>query len=644
MITSIRNCCFALVICTISALAAAEAPPGYYNAAQGLRGAGLEAALRNIIDGHTSLSYNGAKDRLWDTVEPQAGVITCIYSGRTTTNLNRDTDGMNAEHTWPQSRGAGSTPPRSDLHHLFVTDATWNSRRGSYRFQNVTNPSNTSPIGAKVNSSQGFEPPDAYKGDVARVIFYFAVRYNREVRNGAFLTGSDGSTADDHMGELDDLIAWHFADPPSQYERNRNDRIYAIQGNRNPFIDNPDFLTDWLELGPPAPSIATVTSPAVPDFANATHLRATITSTIPVNASTVKAHWRLGMAGDFTTTPMTLVSGNATAGTWQTTTAIPAQPGGTRVEYFVEAADTDANAARDPEAGTLSFIVFEPGAPVVLAATQPAAPRVGDAITITATITSEQGMDPAKVTAVYTTSDGRSGENPMTLMAGTLSNGSWQANISITGLGVGQTLSYAVAASDTQGRSDRDPDVGFRTVTVLPVPTELNIAGYTLRETDANITLVFPANTIVQANGFVIVGRQASKAQFETVWGALPANAVYINAHDIIGGNGMVINGGEIFTLDDAQGTRLDGPTPTTALSASNARVYRTATDANTWARNADPSSANPGVLEFPGTGAGLIITEFCDPAGSFIESFVELYFDAPAAPVPSYGDLMMLY
>ena len=237
-----------LFVCICATAALGQAPAGYYIPANGLRGAALEAALRNIIDGHTSLSYDGAKDRLWDTVDVESGRVTCVYTGRTSTSLNPDTDGMNAEHTWPQSRGAGSTPPRSDLHHLFVTDAGWNSRRGSLRFTTVTSPTATSPIGAKVNSSVGFEPPDQYKGDVARVIFYFAVRYDRDVRNGAVINGTDGSTSDDHMGEVDDLVDWHFADPPSQREFNRNNRIFAIQGNRNPFIDNPDYVTAWLEL------------------------------------------------------------------------------------------------------------------------------------------------------------------------------------------------------------------------------------------------------------------------------------------------------------------------------------------------------------------------------------------------------------
>jgi endonuclease I/fibronectin type 3 domain-containing protein len=217
-------------------------PAGYYNAAEGLSGDALRTALRDIIDGHNSLSYNAAKDRLWDTVDNQGGFVQCIYTGRTSTNLNPDTNSMNAEHTWPQSRGAGSTPPRSDLHHLFVTDAEWNSRRGSLIFRTVPNPTATSPIGAKVNSSVGFEPPDETKGDVARACFYFHVRYNLPLNDSlAFLNGNDNNTADNYMAVLSDMLDWHDQDPPSSFETTRNDRVFTIQNNRNPFIDRPEF-------------------------------------------------------------------------------------------------------------------------------------------------------------------------------------------------------------------------------------------------------------------------------------------------------------------------------------------------------------------------------------------------------------------
>jgi endonuclease I/fibronectin type 3 domain-containing protein len=237
----------ALALALVLALAAgagvwAQAPAGYYNSAENLTGAPLKTALFNIIKGHTSLSYNAAKTRLWSTVDNRGGYVQCIYTGRVSHSTNPDSDGMNTEHSWPQSRGAGSTPARSDLHHLFVTDAGWNAQRSSMIFRRITNPTDTSPIGAKVNGNVGFEPPDEYKGDIARALFYFHVRYNYPLTDSAPLNGSNDSGADDNMGRLTELLQWHEQDPPSSFERNRNDRIYGIQRNRNPFIDRPEFV------------------------------------------------------------------------------------------------------------------------------------------------------------------------------------------------------------------------------------------------------------------------------------------------------------------------------------------------------------------------------------------------------------------
>lgn len=735
-----------LCLALIASLSLAGAPAGYYNSAQGLSGDSLRNALHNIIDGHNSLSYNGAKDELWEVVDVQNGQITCVYSGRVTTSLSRDTDGMNAEHTWPQSRGAGSTPPRSDLHHLFVTDSTWNSRRGSLRFKNVTSPDETSPTGAKVDFSQGFEPPDINKGDIARAIFYFSVRYEIDVINNSSLQGSNGSTSDDMMGELDDLLEWHFADPPSAFEQTRNDRVYVIQGNRNPFVDHPEYITAMFNLGPVAPVITTSLSPASPQYTDSTFVRALIDADSAINSSTVKTFWRIGSTGAFNEQSMSLLSGSTTNGTWQMDTPIPPQNGGTEIQYYVEATDTNAASARSPETGTasftvigpepptvsltvlpsqprydetttiratitsdnpiqangvtlfwktsaevqfnsvmmnqisgtstngqwemstpiplqsggtviqyyataidsfpletrsplsgeLSFTVFEPGAPVADAFVSPEAPRVGQSILISANITSEAGVNPSTVEAAYSTTDGRSGTLAMSRVSGTDLNGVWEANSTIDSLDVGDVLSYAVSLEDVDARADRDPDSGFKTVTVTDIPLEINVGGYTLTETDSNIVVQFPANTIIPANGTLVVGRQSTESEFESFWGALPNNAVYINAFDIVGGNGLVVNGDEVFELEDAQNILIDGPTATSALSAKNQRLTRASTSSNIWSEEVD-TNASPGVWENGGTGQGLVITEIVDPDTGFEEAFVEIYYDAPSPIIVNF-------
>ncbi len=722
-----------------------DPPPGYYDSANGLTGTPLRNALHDIIDGHSSFSYDSAKDNLWEIVEPEGGEIRCIYSGRITTSLMRDTDGMNAEHIWPQSRGSGSVPPRSDMHHLFVVDSTWNSRRGSLRFKDVPNPDpdDISPIGARVDNSVGFEPPDLYKGDVARAIFYFSIRYEIEVINNADIGGSNSTTADDMMGELSTLINWHLNDPPSQYEMSRNERIFSLQGNRNPFIDNPEFLADLFEIAPDAPAIFADTNPEIPRWNTPVTIEARIISGENIDSTTVSAFYRIGDAGPFAELPMNLQTGNLNDGMWQTSTTIPAQPGDTRVEYYLTASDVSANMTREPEndqlfylseppappnlsistvpstpiydvptgfnvqitseldinsntpavyyrlgnsgefsalplsldsgtltngtwtstmnipvqpadtlvqyfaeaadsdgtltreplAGQYSFTIFEPDPPVILAMTNPEFPLIGEPITIIADIVAEEQMNASSVIASYTTTTGDSGNIPMSLTSGSLLDGRWEADTTVTVLQDGAIFSFAVSGQDDGERSSRDPEAGFKNIEITATPTELDISGYKLIESDSSITMTFPANTTIPANGFIIVGRRATEQEFEALWGPLPQGVQYINSFEIVGNNGIVINGSEVFTLEDSESNIIDGPSDTGTLSAQNGRVVRTASDSNSWAVG-QAGDASPGMIEIEGTGAGLIITEFSDPDNAFEEAFVEIYYDAPSVEV----------
>lgn len=142
---------------------------------------------------------------------------------------------VNVEHTWPQSRFTSRFPKsmqKSDLHHLFATDSEMNSTRGNFPFGEVSQDKKTlkcqnSRIGMPSHGNQlSFEPPQAHKGNVARALFYFAVRYNTQIdpNQEAFLR------------------KWHHEDAVDQEEIKRNEEIFNIQKNRNPFIDNPDWV------------------------------------------------------------------------------------------------------------------------------------------------------------------------------------------------------------------------------------------------------------------------------------------------------------------------------------------------------------------------------------------------------------------
>lgn len=142
---------------------------------------------------------------------------------------------VNVEHTWPQSRfnrGFAGEMQKSDLHHLFPTDPTVNMIRGNHIFGEVdTDEQHLSCKGPRfglgtAGSQEVFEPPQNHKGNVARALFYFAVRYDLTI--GKY--------------EEEILRKWHLEDPVDELEMDRNNRIYELQHNRNPFIDFPELV------------------------------------------------------------------------------------------------------------------------------------------------------------------------------------------------------------------------------------------------------------------------------------------------------------------------------------------------------------------------------------------------------------------
>ena len=139
---------------------------------------------------------------------------------------------MNTEHTWPQSFFNKKEPMRSDIHHLFPTKTRANSQRGSYPFGNVAGDPFYQEAGSKLGrdlyGNVVFEVRQDHKGDTARAMFYFSVRYNRRIDED----------------EEDALRQWHSQDPVSEYEMHRNDMIESYQQNRNIFVDQPELVDE----------------------------------------------------------------------------------------------------------------------------------------------------------------------------------------------------------------------------------------------------------------------------------------------------------------------------------------------------------------------------------------------------------------
>lgn len=241
-------------------------PTGYYTAAEGKTGQSLLLALHDIVDSHTNISYGGLLTAYKTTDKKDNGNVWDIYSdvpggtppyefsfGNTCGTYQDEGDCYNREHTFPQSWFNKSSEMRCDLIQVLPTDGKVNGMRSNYPYGEVSNPSKTSENGSKVgpNTTAGysgtvFEPLDEYKGDVARIYFYMAACYNDKIAGwedngtaGNVLAGNSYPVYDDWHIAL--LLKWHKQDPVSQKEIDRNEGCYDIQGNRNPFVDYPDF-------------------------------------------------------------------------------------------------------------------------------------------------------------------------------------------------------------------------------------------------------------------------------------------------------------------------------------------------------------------------------------------------------------------
>ncbi|MFH1312897.1 MAG: endonuclease [Candidatus Eisenbacteria bacterium] len=209
----------------------------YYSSTRNKWAEELKDSLTDIIDGHTSLGYTLARDQMYGNIDNDSGWVECVYTGRTAffnTRAGATANNFNCEHTWPQSFSAEAEPMRSDIFHLYPTDITANSMRGSYDFGIVTSPTwgqGGSKLGTDSEGQTVFEPRDVHKGNVARTHFYYIIRYN-----GAYNGYVDATKMEAHMR------AWHIADPVDADEEARNEDIYALQNNRNPFIDHPALM------------------------------------------------------------------------------------------------------------------------------------------------------------------------------------------------------------------------------------------------------------------------------------------------------------------------------------------------------------------------------------------------------------------
>lgn len=229
---------------------------GMCDAWQSLSGGALRDALHryvqeayepvtpNVNQGGMPDRYTTARQLMFtrvfrNTDGPGEATVACVYTNDETfapSNRDPDNNAMNCEHVWPRARLASDRNSalyehqQSDIHHLAPTRPEANSRRGSNRFgvvvRDVDNAHRPSKAGKDQYGDEVFEPQDAKKGDIARMLFYMSIRWGLDMSNR----------------EEDALREWHSFDRVDDEERARNDAIEMVQGNRNPFIDCPAVI------------------------------------------------------------------------------------------------------------------------------------------------------------------------------------------------------------------------------------------------------------------------------------------------------------------------------------------------------------------------------------------------------------------
>lgn len=265
-------------------VASAQAPAGYYSTVDTSNPTVLKSTLHNIIKDHTRFPYTSSATDTWDILElagedvDNTNNVIALYKNATYAKVTGGNTNYNREHSWPKSYGfpndGSGNYPYTDMHHLFIANSSYNSSRSNKPFDICTSGCTEKPT--DVNNGRGgtgqsnftktgiWDVWQARQGDVARALFYMAVRYEGGTHGitgasepdleltddlsliNASKTGSNEAQA--YMGLLSVLIQWHNSDPVDIYEHQHNEAVYSAQGNRNPFTDHPEWVACVFEL------------------------------------------------------------------------------------------------------------------------------------------------------------------------------------------------------------------------------------------------------------------------------------------------------------------------------------------------------------------------------------------------------------
>ena len=356
----------------------AATPAGYYDAANTSSPLALRNTLHDIIDDHQRFPYTSSATDTWDILESadedpaNPNNVIDIYKNASYSKAGGGNNFYNREHTWPKSYGfpddGSSNYPYTDTHHLFISDSSYNSSRSNKPYadcngcsEKITLLNNNRGGGAGDSNWTAGQYEDGSwqtwagrKGDTARAMMYMAIRYEGGTHGvtgvsepdliltddrsliGSSSTGSNLSVA--YMGLKSVLLQWHKEDPVDAFEQRHNDTVYMFQGNRNPFVDHPEYVACVFEnncSGTPGDT----TAPAAPNGLSATGGDMQVTMSWSANAESDLAGYNIyrstvsGSVGS-------KVNASLVTGTSFTDTSVAAD---TTYYYTVNAVDTSFN-------------------------------------------------------------------------------------------------------------------------------------------------------------------------------------------------------------------------------------------------------------------------------------------------------------
>lgn len=262
----------------------ASVPSGYYNQVDLTSPQSLRTSLHNIIDDHQRFPYTSSSTDTWDILEQadqdpdNSNNVIDIYLNASYQKVGGGNSNYNREHSWPKSYGfpkdGSDNSAYTDTHHLFIANSNYNSSRSNKPYDNCT--SGCDERVTQANNNRGgtssesnltttgvWQTWSGRKGDVARALLYMDVRYEGGTHSVTGNAEPDLILTDDrnlitnssqgtnlsvaYMGLKSVLIQWHKEDPVDDFERRHNDAVYSFQGNRNPFIDHPEYVACVFE-------------------------------------------------------------------------------------------------------------------------------------------------------------------------------------------------------------------------------------------------------------------------------------------------------------------------------------------------------------------------------------------------------------